>query len=136
MLVNQLAKYLSVSPDTVRYYTRINLLHPQINPVNGYREYGDKDSRRLKFILSARQIGFSVNDIKHILTEADEQKSPCPTVRRLIEQRLQETEQRFEETLQLRDRMRKASEEWSLLPDRPPTGKMICHLIEKHNLGD
>jgi len=132
MLVNQLAKSLSVTPDTVRYYTRINLLQPRINPVNGYREYGDKETRRLKFILSARQIGFSVNDIKNILAEADEQKSPCSTVRRLIEQRLQETEQRFEETIELRDRMRKVLEEWNSLPDRLPTNKMICHLIEKH----
>jgi len=130
MRVIQLAKSLGITPDTVRFYSRIGVLNPQKNPNNGYREYSDKDISRMKFILCARQLDFSVDDIKQILAEADNQRSPCPTVRRLIEQRLQETEQQFEETIKLRDRMREAVKEWSLLPDRVPKGHMICHLIE------
>lgn len=130
MRVIQLAKSLGITPDTVRFYSRIGVLNPQKNPNNGYREYSDKDISRMKFILCARQLDFSVDDIKQILAEADNQRSPCTTVRRLIEQRLQETEQQFEETIKLRDRMREAVKEWSLLPDRVPKGHMICHLIE------
>ena len=134
MRVNQLAKTLGVTPDTVRFYTRIHVLNPNKNPDNGYRDYRDKDVSRMRFILSARQLGFSVNDIQQILGEAEQLKSPCPTVRRLIDQRLHETEQQFKEMMQLRERLREAVKEWSTKPDKEPTGHMICHLIENFTM--
>lgn len=129
--VIEMARRLGVTADTVRFYTRIKILKPGKNKTNGYREYSEKDYNRLRFVLSARQLGFSVEDIQQILNHADKKKSPCPTVRRLIDQRLNETEQRFAETLQLRERMHKAVIEWSQKPDKVPTGHVVCHLIEE-----
>lgn len=131
MKVLEVAKRFGVSAETVRFYTRIEVLNPTKNKSNGYREYREKDLNRLRFVLCARQLGFSVGDIKEILAHADKKKSPCPTVRRLINQRLHEIEQRFDETLQLRERMQKAVVEWGQKPDKAPTGDMICYLIEE-----
>lgn len=131
MRVNQLAQAVGVTPDTVRFYTRVGYLEPTKNPANGYKDYDDKNLRRLQFILSARQLGFSVEDIGSILAESDEGKSPCPLVRQLIERRLREHEQRFNETVLLRNRMLAAVEQWSTKGDKQPTGHMICHLIEE-----
>jgi len=131
MRVKQLAKLLSITPDTVRFYTRIKVLQPNKSKDNGYRDYSEKDISRLKFILSARQLGFTVNDIQEILAQADKKKSPCPTVRRLFDQRLRETEQLFLETVQLRERMQLAVREWSEKPDQAPNGLMVCHLIDE-----
>lgn len=131
MRVNQLAKFLGVTPDTVRFYTRIEVLKPVKSKVNGYREYSEKDISRFKFVLSARQLGFTVDDIQEILAQADKKKSPCPTVRRLIDQRLHETEQQYLNMVQLRERMELAVRDWSDKPDKAPTGHMICHLIEE-----
>lgn len=130
MKVVEMAKRLRVTADTVRFYTRINVLKPIKSKANGYREYSEKDLNRLRFVLSARQLGFSVDDIKKILNQADSKKSPCTTVRRLIDERLRETEQRFLEMQLLRGRMQRAIHEWSQKPDKAPTGNMICHLIE------
>lgn len=130
MKVNQLADLLGISGDTVRYYSRIGYLKPRKNPINGYKEYRQKDAQRLKFILSARQLGFTVADIGRILDEADRGNTPCPTVRKIINQRLQETEQKFAEAMALYERMKAASSDWEKRPDKHPTGDMICHLIE------
>jgi len=65
------------------------------------------------------------------LSHSDKKQSACPTVRRLIDQRLHEIDQRFKETLQLRERMQRAVSEWNQKPDKAPTGHMICHLIEE-----
>lgn len=130
MRVNQVAKLLNVTPDTIRFYTRNRILQPSKSESTGYRNYSDKEVNRLRFVLSARQLGFSVADITQILAEADDEKAPCSTVRRLIEQRLYETEQRFSEMLELRKRMKQAVLEWSDKPDRAPSADMICHLIE------
>lgn len=130
MLVNEVAKIMNIGPETVRFYTRIKLLHPEKNRLNGYREFGEKDLNRLKFILAARQLGFSVDDIHQILADSDKMKSPCPEVRRLLAKRLEETEQRFQQMKQLRRRMKQALNLWKKMPDMEPTGQMICHLIE------
>ncbi|WP_333972214.1 MerR family transcriptional regulator [Alteromonas mediterranea] len=133
MRVKQLASELGVSVDNVRYYTRIGFLVPS-KSINGYKHYRPEDIAKLRFILSARSLGFSVNDIEEILNMASHDKVPCPTVRRLIEIRLAETERRFQDMLELRERMRKATEEWQLKPDQLPTAQTICHLIEGFSL--
>lgn len=135
MHVNKIAKSAMVSTDTIRYYTRIGLLKPRKCETNGYWEYGQKDLRRLNFILGARQLGFSLTDIKKVISEATKGNSPCPMVRDLISLRLKETEKLFREAEALRSRMQDAIEQWRLKPDLNPTGDMICHLIEEYEPG-
>jgi DNA-binding transcriptional MerR regulator len=96
---------MGVTPDTVRHYTRVKLLHPIRSKENGYQEYTASDQQRLKFIISARQLGFSVKDIQQIIAESEQGHCPCPLTRKLISKRLEETEALFQETLKLRMRM-------------------------------
>ncbi len=130
MRVNLLAKALDTTVDTVRYYTRIGLLQPVKDKTNGYKVYRDTDEQRLRFALRARQLGFSVNDILEIVSMADQGRSPCAHVRTLIQQRLLEIDKGFREAQQLYQRMHKAASVWEKMPDKQPTGKMICALIE------
>ncbi len=129
MTVNEIAKSLKTTVDTVRYYTRLGLVIPGKSS-NGYKFYSNKDQSRLRFILSARQLGFSVKDIQQILKEADHGKSACPLVRKLIKARLDETEKQFQEMLQLRKKMKGALKQWDLMVDKAPSSTMVCHLIE------
>lgn len=131
MKVSELAHILQVTPDTVRFYTRAGFLKPSKSIVNGYKAYSLQDKERLRFIISARQLGFSVNDIREILSEADDGKTACPMVRDIIERRLAETEQQFQQTLALRNKMRAAINNWQQKPDKMPTSNMVCHLIEE-----
>ena len=92
MRVKELANKLDITPETVRYYTRIGYLNPP------------NEERYLRFILNARRLGFSVKDIGELLCHADKGRSPCPAARSLIIERLKETEQRFQEAQELRKR--------------------------------
>ncbi len=130
MRVSEVAKSLSITPDTVRFYTRIKLLSPRIDPKNGYKNYGLDEIHRLKFILAARSLGFSVEDIREILSRTDQHHSACGLVRDLINKRLQETEERFRDMVALRNRMIAAANAWNQMEDQPPTNESICHLIE------
>lgn len=130
MRVTELANAMNTTPDTVRYYTRIGLISPVKSPENGYKYYGINTQQRLKFILSARQLDFSVEEIKEILTEADKGHTACPLVREIVEHRLAETEKQFQAALRLREKLRNAISDWHSKPDKAPTGNMICHLIE------
>lgn len=130
MRVSELAQTLNTTPDTVRYYTKIELITASKNPDNGYKNYGKNAQNRLKFILSARQLNFSVAEIKSILLESDKGHTTCPLVRKIIEQHLAETEKQFQAARLLREKLRNAISDWQNKPDKAPTGHMICHLIE------
>jgi DNA-binding transcriptional MerR regulator len=106
------------------------LLSPKKSGLNGYKTYSSKSFQRLKFILSARQLGFSVRDIEQILDHADQGTTACPMVRNLQEQRLQETENQFKQTKALPKKMQEAIVKWQQLLDKAPSKEMICHLIE------
>ena len=129
MKVAELSKSLGTTADTVRYYSRLGLLKPA-KSVNGYKSYSNKEVPRLKFILSARNLGFSVADIKEIINESEDGKSACPLVRSLIKERLEETEKQFQAMLALRGKMSSALSRWEEMEDKAPTANMVCHLIE------
>lgn len=130
MRVNQLANTLNVTSDTVRYYTRLGILHPKKNPINGYKEYCEQDARRLHFTLRAKQLGFSLNDIKKIIEMADKGTTPCPIVRDILQENLTIVQKSLQECQQLVERMHQAMMNWEEMPDSEPNGHTICQLIE------
>jgi len=129
MYVKQLAKLMDVTPDTVRHYTRMGLLNPIRSENNGYQQYTKADKQRLQFIISARQLGFSLKDVQHIIDESEKGNCPCPLTRKLIAKRLEETEALFQETLKLRTRMQSALKQWEASEDGAVSSD-VCSLIE------
>ncbi|MAO13274.1 MULTISPECIES: MerR family transcriptional regulator [Marinobacter] len=130
MKVKEIATAAGVNPDTVRFYTREGLLQPTRNPDNNYQQYDAEDLRRLRFARKARQLGFSLPEIRQILARADDQHSPCPMVRDVFQQRLVVVEREIAELQQLRKRMISALAAWQEMPDGTPDGHTICRLIE------
>ena len=131
MTVAELARRAGVTPDTVRHYTRNGLLTPIRDASNGYRNYCADDLARMVFIRKARSLGFSLSDIGDILTESKQGHSPCPQVRKVMDERLQETRRRLADMAKLQKRMEHAVALWANMPDGMPDGHDVCHLIEK-----
>jgi len=130
MIVNELAKRADAEPHVVRYYTRIGLLKPERNPENGYKLFAEKDLKKLKFIRQAKCLGYSLNEITEILSEAENGHSPCQRVREIISQRIVENRKKLNELVQLQHRMETALEQWEDMPDGTPDGDSVCILIE------
>lgn len=130
MTVSELARRAGVTADTVRHYTRSGLLVPIRDESNGYNCYKSGDLARLLFVRKARLLGFSVGDVRDILKESNHGHSPCPQVRKIMEQRLQETRRRLQDLEKLQARMEHAVALWANMPDGMPDGETVCHLIE------
>lgn len=128
--VNELALETAAPPHVVRYYARIGLLKPRAHQQNGYRLFGSLDAQRLRFIRLAKNLGFTLNEIKQITEHADHGESPCGEVRRIIQQRIEENRAKIDAMFRLQTRMEKALELWQAMPDGNPDGNHICHLIE------
>ncbi|MFD2231800.1 MerR family transcriptional regulator [Alkalimarinus sediminis] len=130
MKVNELATKVGVTPDTVRFYTRVGLLNPTKNLDNGYKNYGLADQKRLVFIVKSRHLGFSVSEIQEVIGMSSQGNSPCCRVRSIVKNRLNEALCTIDELQQLAERMEKAVDAWENLPDGQPTGDSVCNLIE------
>jgi DNA-binding transcriptional MerR regulator len=125
-----LAKRAEVPLFTVRYYTRIGLLKPSRQLSNGYKIYKQSDATRLRFIVAAKELGFTLAEISQILGEAKHGNSPCPMVREIVERRIEENKRKIEELKQLQKKMKRALTDWAEMENSMPNGESVCHLIE------
>lgn len=66
MTISQLAKVGRVNLETIRYYQRLGLL-PIPSETGAYRTYNEKNLQQLNFIRKAKQVGFSLKEIKQLI---------------------------------------------------------------------
>ncbi|TCK18000.1 DNA-binding transcriptional MerR regulator [Thiogranum longum] len=130
LTVTDLANRSGATPHAVRYYTRMGLLRPKRNPDNGYRLYQYREVGWLRFIRQAKRLGYTLNEIREIMHDSDQGKSPCPRVREILNQRIDENRRQLEELMALQTRMEQALDQWENMPDGIPDGNSVCHLIE------
>ena len=130
LTVSELANRSGATPHAVRYYTRMGLLRPERNPDNGYHLYKPREINWLRFIRQAKQLGYTLNEVKAIMHDADRGQSPCPRVREILQRRIVENRRHLEELIDLQTRMEEALLEWADKPDGVPDGHSVCHLIE------
>ena len=68
MNIGTLAASSGLSPKAIRYYERIGLTPPATRSPNGYRTYTAHDLQILRFIERAGRLGFSIGDIRSLLS--------------------------------------------------------------------
>ena len=134
MVIHELAQQTGVSAKTIRYYESIDLLPRPKRALNNYRQYEPSDVERLRFIASARALGFSLEDISEILAARDHGIAPCQRVLDTIGQRINEIDQRVASLLTLLDSLNKLHSEGAILPLDDVNGEhCICYLLKTYH---
>lgn len=85
-----LAKRSGVNAETVRYYEKISLLPEPGRSAGGHRVYRDEDFQRLCFIRRCREMGFSLEEIRGLLSLVDGQQVSCERVKSIADEHLQD----------------------------------------------
>ena len=89
LTIGKLALGAAVTSDTIRYYEKEGLLTPAAKTSAGYRLYDEQAIRRLRFIKHAQQCGFSLSEIRDLLTLKENEAACCHDVRTIaIEKKL------------------------------------------------
>ena len=89
LTIGEAAVQAKVTPDTLRYYEREGLIEPAARTESGYRLYGADQLRRLRFIRQAQECGFSLGEIRQLLSVRASASACCGDVRRLaVEKKL------------------------------------------------
>lgn len=68
LTISQVSRGMKISCDTIRMYERYGLIKEPIRADNGYRQYSEEIVGQLRFIINTKKTGFTLKEIKELLT--------------------------------------------------------------------
>jgi MerR family copper efflux transcriptional regulator len=102
MNIGEVARRAGLNSRTIRFYESIGLVQPPDRASSGYRDYDDKDVHRLRFVASARALGFSVEEIRQLLALYDDRERSSSDVKQLVLQHVGEIDRKMKELAAMR----------------------------------
>jgi MerR family copper efflux transcriptional regulator len=110
MTIGRVASALGLSIDTIRFYERQGLIAPPRRNFSGYRNYSEDVIDRLHFIGDAKRLGFTLKEIKELLSQGVKSTAECGPVTRKAEAKLVEMNDEIARLQRLRVTLRKMVE--------------------------
>lgn len=102
LTMGSLAALAKVNRETIRFYQRTGLLSDTHRTTGGYRQFSQADLKRVIFIRRAKELGFSLSEIRELLAVADGEVVKCGDVRKIAEHVLDSIESRLTQLERLR----------------------------------
>lgn len=102
LTIGGMGKATGTKIETIRYYERIGLLPKPPRTSGNYRDYGAAELARLSFIRRARDLGFSLDQVRALLALSDDRERDCATVDRIAAAHLREVERKIADLSALR----------------------------------
>lgn len=130
MKIGALAKAAGVAVDTVRYYERRGLIPPAPRTSAGYRCYGTGDLTRLRFIVHAKELGFTLEEIGQLLAIKSGGRT-CGEVRAVAERKAEEIAARMEKLARMRATLLALADQCEQTADGDPCP--ILNILEDHH---
>lgn len=94
--IGELARAAGVNIQTIRYYERRKLLKPVGKSETGYRQYNQESLKRLNFIRSAKELGFTLKEAAELLEMKIGPAVDIKAVRKQAETKLKAIEKKIE----------------------------------------
>jgi DNA-binding transcriptional MerR regulator len=127
MRIGDLADRFGLNPRTVRYYEDIGVIPEPHRTPAGQRIYGEADAERIDFVRSAQRLGFTLDEIREIMTLRDRDERPCGYVVTVLDKRLEDLAARIAEMRTLRATLQDLR---SRATERSADGSRYCQIIE------
>jgi len=111
MLINELSKKTGLSIHTIRYYENLGMIEGLSNEKvksNNYKHYNDNVVERLEIIIEAKEVGFTLAEIKKILTAWFESIDSKPETLELFQAKIKEIDDKlkyFKQTKKLLEKV-------------------------------
>ncbi len=103
MKIGALAQRADVGIDTIRYYEREGVIPPPLRRESGYREYGEGDVVRLRFVRRAKQLGFTLPEIRDLLDLTASASDDMAGLNVRAQAKLDDVNGRIDELVRVRD---------------------------------
>jgi len=129
--IAQIARQAGVGVETVRFYERRGLLAPPERTASGYRQYEADAARRLRFIRRAKELGFTLNEIKELLFLRLDTTATCDEVRGRARAKIADIDGKVHTLNRMRETLVKLTEACAR---RDKTGQ--CPILEALDTGE
>lgn len=118
MKIGEVASEAGIGIDAVRFYERQGLIPVPARRPSGYRDYQPDVVLNLRFIRHAKDLGFSLKEIRELLSLESDESATAADVKAAAERKLADIEDRIRALRRMRRVLRSAVED---CPGRGPT---------------
>jgi len=106
MRIGEVARRSRVRVDTVRYYEKRGILPHPVRWLSGYRDFGPEAVDRIQFTKWAQHLGFTLEEVRHMLLVVEVDPAPCAQLRPAFNALLTRVETQLAELGWVRKRLR------------------------------
>lgn len=107
LTIGQLARQTDVGLETIRFYEREGLIENPPRKPSGYRAYPPETIQRVRFIRTAKELGFSLKQIRELLALRVDPVESCAHVKTIAETKISDIAQRIRTLQRMRRTLRK-----------------------------
>ena len=100
--IGHLARATDTKVETIRFYEKTGLLPAPARTEGNYRAYNEQHLNRLSFIRRARDLGFSIDQIRALLKLSDDKERSCEAIDALVREHLQAVDAKIRDLKALR----------------------------------
>lgn len=100
--IGDLALATSTKVETIRYYEQIGLLPEPSRTSGNFRAYTPQHLGRLSFIRRARDLGFTLDEVRELLSLSDQKRRSCEAVDAIARQHLADVDRKIRDLKALR----------------------------------
>ena len=128
MTIGQVAKLADVGVETLRFYEREGLIEEPPRRASGYRQYPTDTVDRVRFISRAKELGFTLKEIKELMSLRDGGGKRRGEVRAIAEAKMRDIDQKLARLQAMRSALYSLIETCAC-----GTGRLACPILEALN---
>ncbi len=113
LTIGKVAEQTGCHIETIRYYEKENLLPPPGRSAGGHRLYTSDLIERLVFIRRSRELGFSMQEIRELLSVVDGRQGSCERVKKLADTHLKDIRSKISDLRRMETTLRELSNQCS-----------------------
>ena len=128
LTIGKVARLAEIGVETMRFYERAGLIEEPPRLASGYRQYPTNTVHRVRFIKGAKELGFSLKEIKELLSLRAAPRAKCADIRQRAEEKVQDIDEKIDTLRRMRKALAKLMAECE--GSRPVTE---CPILESLN---
>ncbi|MFQ6098934.1 MAG: heavy metal-responsive transcriptional regulator [Armatimonadota bacterium] len=109
LTIGKVARRSGVGVETIRFYEREGLIPEPPRRESGYRQYPEETIKRIRFIRRAKELGFSLGEIKELLSLRVAPSTRCEDIRRRAEAKIADIEAKIRALETMKDALARLS---------------------------
>lgn len=129
--IGDIAKKFGLNPKTIRYYESIGVLPRATRTESGYRVFSLEIVERIEFILKAKTLGLTLEEIKEIISLYEKGEAPCECTRDFFKNKILEIDDKIAALTALKEKLARLVK----LKKTGRTSGVICPIIAEPEKG-